>query len=125
MTTNQINFAKLKEEQRHNEVIEGQGYSSIAESRRHNQAQESIGWYTGASTVALNQARARYEDTQTDNFWFTMLSNSKNPEALLAYLIAEGIVSAAEANGWIKVPTVDNDLSESGDLYSNPNQHQK
>lgn len=100
MTQNQINFAKLKEEQRHNLVTEGQGYSSLAEDLRHNKANESIGWYTGASTVRLNESRAAYQDKQTDEFYANLIANSKNPEALIAWLVVEGLIDANEE--WLK-----------------------
>lgn len=124
MTQNQIAFAKLKEEQRHNQVLEGQGYESLAESRRHNTANENIGWYTGASTVALNEARASYQNLQSDNFYLDLIANSKYPKELALYLVAKGFVD----KGLPFIQDILNDRENGGlsggdgkDMYSNPN----
>lgn len=44
MTSNQINYAKLAEDRRHNRVTEGQTDTSIRESVRHNKESERLGW---------------------------------------------------------------------------------
>lgn len=44
MTSNQISYAKLKEDQRHNRRTERQTDTSIAEGIRHNRESERLGW---------------------------------------------------------------------------------
>lgn len=70
MTANQINFAKLVEENRHNKMMEQEtarsnranesiGYANINESSRHNQEMERTNWFNaqGQSQVYASQAR--------------------------------------------------------------------
>lgn len=49
MTANQINFAKLREEQRHNAAMESQGIQTLSESNRHNVRTEEINWFKANS----------------------------------------------------------------------------
>lgn len=76
MTNNQIQFAKLQEDKRHNLISEietarhnrrsedvgyytgGAAYAGVAENRRHNQEQESINWYTAENLGNLQVAQA-------------------------------------------------------------------
>lgn len=76
MTANQINYARLNEDRRHNSVTEveaarhnrrsedasfytgGAAYAGVAESRRHNVEQEAINWYTAQNLGNLQQAQA-------------------------------------------------------------------
>lgn len=78
MTNNQIQFAKLQEDRRHNLVSEGEtgrhnvaseavgrsqagaSWASVAEARRHNTAQEGINWYTAESIGRLQGAQTGY-----------------------------------------------------------------
>lgn len=85
MTSNQINYAKHKEEVRHNKEMESQGrsviqetgrhnlasedigysnvglgYSNLAESSRHNRAQESINWFTAQNLAYLQGQQSEY-----------------------------------------------------------------
>lgn len=58
MTKNQIDFAKHKEEMRHNQEMEAQGRTTISENKRHNIASENVGWgnvMVGRSNVAETQ----------------------------------------------------------------------
>lgn len=68
MTSNQIEFAKHKETQRHNRFVEveskrhnvqeeGIGWGNLSELGRHNRATESINWYSAAN-LAVYQAKA-------------------------------------------------------------------
>lgn len=68
MTSNQIEFAKHKENQRHNRFVEGEtkrhnvqeegiGWGNLGELGRHNRATESINWYSAAN-LAMYQAKA-------------------------------------------------------------------
>lgn len=75
MTNNQIQFAKLQEDRRHNLISEGEtarhnrrsedvgyytggaAYAGVAENRRHNQEQESINWYTAENLGNLQAAQ--------------------------------------------------------------------
>ena len=75
MTSNQINYAKLQEDKRHNIVSEkesarhnrrsedvgyytgGAAYAGVAENKRHNLEQESINWYTAENLGGLQQAQ--------------------------------------------------------------------
>lgn len=75
MTNNQIQYAKLQEDRRHNIVSEaetarhnkrsedvgfytgGAAYAGVAESTRHNQEQERINWYTAENLGALQGAQ--------------------------------------------------------------------
>lgn len=126
MTQNQINFAKLKEEIRHNQETEGLSYSSLAESARHNKINESIGWYTGAASVREAEARASYTEKQDQAYYANLVANSKHPYALLSYLIAQGFVTGHEE--WVQriQNQLDDDMSNrEGDYYTNPNQYQK
>lgn len=67
MTSNQIEFAKHKENQRHNRFVEGEtkrhnvqeegiGWGNLGELGRHNRATESINWYSAAN-LAMYQAK--------------------------------------------------------------------
>lgn len=75
MTNNQINYARLNEDRRHNSVTEvetarhnrrqedvgyytgGAAYAGVAENRRHNMEQESINWYTAQNLGGLQSAQ--------------------------------------------------------------------
>lgn len=68
MTSNQIEFAKHRENQRHNRFVEGEskrhniqdegiGWGNLNELGRHNRATESINWYSAAN-LAVYQAKA-------------------------------------------------------------------
>ena len=57
VTANQINYQKLREDQRHNRAVESEtgrhnvqqeaiGFATVGESQRHNQATEAVNWYT-------------------------------------------------------------------------------
>ena len=66
MTSNQINFAKLKEDSRANRAQEGLKSQSISEEQRHNLAMERTNWY-GAETarsVGMTQAGASVMQAQ-------------------------------------------------------------
>lgn len=71
MTRNQIDFAKHKEDQRHNLEMESQGRYSLQETAQHNRAQESI----GRSNVGLGYANlgelSRHNRQQEAVNWFT------------------------------------------------------
>jgi len=56
MTQNQIAYSKVREEARHNQVMESQGQSAITETSRHNKASEGLGWYTAQETARHNQS---------------------------------------------------------------------
>lgn len=72
MTRNQIDFAKFKEEQRHNRASESIGATTAgaavsqaaashrmaSESQRHNIATEGINWYTAENLGILQKAQA-------------------------------------------------------------------
>ena len=76
MTNNQINYARLNEDRRHNVVTEvesarhnrrqedvgyytgGAAYAGVAESKRHNLEQEQINWYTAENLGILQGAQA-------------------------------------------------------------------
>lgn len=68
MTSNQIEFAKHRENQRHNRFVEGEtrrhntqeegiGWGNLGELGRHNRVTESINWYSAAN-LAIYQAKA-------------------------------------------------------------------
>lgn len=75
MTNNQIQYAKLQEDRRHNRTTEvenarhnkrsedvgfytgGAAYAGVAESRRHNTEQEAINWYTAENLGNLQSAQ--------------------------------------------------------------------
>lgn len=64
MTANQINFARHKEEVRHNRVTE-------AEMGRHNKATESVGWAGVSATYAGIAETARHNQVMEDQGWYT------------------------------------------------------
>lgn len=79
MTSNQIAFAKVKEDRRHNRVSEsndlikaraaasqaGASWYSANELQRHNIATESINWYTAQSLAGLQSAQAGKLESET------------------------------------------------------------
>lgn len=60
MTANQINYARLKEEQRSNAANEGIKSQSLSEEQRHNLETERINWYGAdtSRTVGMTNAQA-------------------------------------------------------------------
>lgn len=109
MTQNQINFARLKEDIRHNVETERLGIASLGETSRHNLNSESANWYANAtqrslagvqsrladyqravseSQVSLNEARTRYQNVESD--WYPIQIASK---ASTSGAIAGGIYS--------------------------------
>lgn len=92
MTANQINYARLQEDRRHNRVGEvetqrhnvadenvrgrgvaaqmaqvGLGYSQLGEATRHNRASELVNWYdaTGRVVSSIGQASAAQQNAAT------------------------------------------------------------
>lgn len=81
MTSNQINYFRSKEDQRHNYEMEKQGRSTIAENVRHNKESESIGYgnvgaqYAGvAAQNFATQEAMRHNQTTEAQGWFLGLS---------------------------------------------------
>lgn len=71
MTRNQIDFAKHKENVRHNLEMEGQGRSTIDESKRHNLKSEDIG-YANVGLGYSNLAELTRHNAQSEAInWFT------------------------------------------------------
>lgn len=65
MTANQINFARHKEDVRHNRATEAVASGTLSESVRHNTATEAINWYTGRNLAKLQSAQSALAGTQT------------------------------------------------------------
>lgn len=71
MTRNQIDFAKHKENVRHNLEMEKQGYQTIGESVRHNKKSEDIG-YANVGLGYSNLAELSRHNQQSEAVnWFT------------------------------------------------------
>lgn len=64
MTNNQINYARLNEDRRHNVVTE-------VEAARHNRRQEDVGYYTGGAAYAGIAENKRHNLEQEQINWYT------------------------------------------------------
>lgn len=64
MTNNQINYARLNEDRRHNSVTE-------VETARHNRRQEDVGFYTGGAAYAGVAENRRHNLEQENINWYT------------------------------------------------------
>lgn len=87
MTANQINYAKLKEESRHNRVSERHEHQDVAtrryqastaafnaqETQRHNQEQERVNWWSARETQRHNQE-------QESANWFNIRTTTAETE---------------------------------------------
>lgn len=127
MTSNQINFARLKEESRANRAQEGIKTQSLSEEQRHNLQTERINWFgadtarkvgTAQAGAAASQAQAalsqaatqsrkqdfeesKYSDTGGD--WVTAQTNKLNADAYLAMLKGrEYKYYTPEMRGWMQ-----------------------
>lgn len=65
MTANQINFARAKEERRHNRAVESVAGGTLSETVRHNTAQEGINWYTARNLAGLQAAQSSLAASQS------------------------------------------------------------
>lgn len=76
MTNNQINYARLNEDRRHNSVTE-------VETARHNRRQEDVGFYTGGAAYAGVAENARHNREQESINWYTAenLGNLQSAQA--------------------------------------------
>lgn len=64
MTTNQINFAKLKEDQRFNDLTHGWRVASLSEESRRNLENERINWYTAHKNYEIGTKQANASAAQ-------------------------------------------------------------
>jgi hypothetical protein len=98
MTQNQINFAKLQEDKRHNLEMERQGVQSIGENVRHNYALEGVNWYTAQSDRALKDAQINYQNVQAE--WYPKSVVLRNRDTAIGYgiydILTNVIPKAAE-----------------------------
>lgn len=87
MTQNQIAFARLREDIRHNAATEGLSALTLDETKRHNVSSEDVNWYSakegarhniagenlnwyiGFTTADLNKARADESRANVDLRW--------------------------------------------------------
>lgn len=79
MTANQISYAKLQEDRRHNVTSEqetersnkanvGLGYANLVEQSRHNVQTEGIGWYNADNQAQANVLRGEELQFGIDKF---------------------------------------------------------
>lgn len=95
MTANQIAFAKLGEEARHNLVSEGQQFQTIGENVRHNQRSEDINWFS-------TQSEADYKRAMADQGYLKLPIEAEKARA--SSVSAQAAQSNAGAN-WMNAET--------------------
>lgn len=78
MTANQISFARLVEDKRHNQEMERQGVQSISEAVLHNRNMEGINWYTAETGRLDSGIRQQEADTNAETKRIGVIANAKS-----------------------------------------------
>lgn len=106
MTANQINFAKHKEDVRHNKASEAVASGTLSESVRHNTASEAINWYTGQNLAKLQgrqgelaQAQAAESSTRADLYESEVGTKQQQIDETRRHNIVSEIISGVNAIG--------------------------
>lgn len=106
MTANQINFAKHKEDVRHNKASEAVASGTLSEAVRHNTASEAINWYTGQNLAklqgyqgALAQAQAVESGSRSDLYKSETGVRKQLADETRRHNIVSEIISGAGALG--------------------------
>lgn len=95
MTANQINYAKLNEDRRHNSVTE-------VETARHNRKQEDIGYYTGGAAYAGVAENSRHNREQEAINWYTAQNLGELQAAQAGKTASEIGVEASKAGETVR-----------------------
>lgn len=67
MTTNQLKFAELQENKRHNLATEFVASGSLSESSRHNVETERTNWYSAQQSAAIGWGQVANQATANEN----------------------------------------------------------